>query len=91
MTSLITLFNSLNVQFPSNSFIQRCPSITLRRNNVFSQFFHKVFFFALRSFSLAWLGHVKILKVNLALFVSGILLKSHRQPCRHHSTLKCGQ
>ena len=56
-------------QFYSNSFIQRCPSIALQRNNVFHSF-SKTYILALQSFSLAWLSHVKLQKVILALFVS---------------------
>ena len=46
-------FNVLNVQFHSNSFIQRCFSLTLwRLNNVFHSL-SKIYFHSLLSFSLA--------------------------------------
>ena len=70
-------FKALNVKFYSNSFTHSCPSVTLWRSNVFHSL-SKNYLLALQSFSLAWLSHVKPLKVNLGFFVSSIILKSHR-------------
>ena len=47
------MFNASNVQFHSKSFIQRYPSITLWRNNVFHSL-SKNYFPDLQSF--CWLG-----------------------------------
>ena len=80
---------ALNVQFHSDSFIQRCPSIPFWEIT-FSQSFHKLFS-SLQSFSLDLLSDVKLLKVNLALFVSWIFLKSHQKPCHRQSLVKQGQ
>ena len=77
------VFNALNAQFQSNSFIESRLSTTLRRNNIFTVF--------LRSFLWAWFSQEKHLKVNVALFVSWTFLKSHRQSWHCHSTLKYGQ
>ena len=40
----VRCFNALNVQFHSNSFIQRCPSITLWKINVFHSLSKKIIF-----------------------------------------------
>ena len=64
-----------------NSFIQRCPYVTLWGSDVFHSLF-KNYFPALRSFR--WLGWVTW---N---FWKWIFLKGHRQACRHHSSLKYG-
>ena len=60
-------------------FSDEVSSVTLWRNNVFHSLSKHYF----PEFYLAWLSHVKLLKVNLVLFVSRILIKSHRQPCGH--------
>ena len=60
----VRFFNALNLQFHPNSFIERCSLITLCRNNIFYCLF-KNDFLALRSFSLAWSSHMKLLKANL--------------------------
>ena len=65
----VRCFNALKVQFHLNSFIQGGPSITPWRINVLHSL-SKNYFPALPSFSLVWSIHVKLLKVNLALFES---------------------
>ena len=64
------VFNALNVQLISLSFMYSKVSFNnLWRNNVFHNP-SKNYFPAVRSFLLAWLSDMKLLKVNPALFVS---------------------
>ena len=76
-------FNTLNVQFHS-----KVHSITLWRNNVFHNL-SKNNFPAMQSFLLAWLSHMKLLKVNSALFVSWI--PKHSQIAMQLSSYSIGQ
>ena len=77
----IRCFKNVSVQFHWNWFIQRCPKTILWTNNVFHSL-SKNYFPALLSSLLALSYHVKIPKVNLALFSSWIFLSSHSKQAR---------
>ena len=62
--TLVSDFLKLGMfNFIQKSFIERCPLIPLRRNNLFHRP-SKNYFPALQSFSLAWSSHVTFLKVR---------------------------
>ena len=60
----VRCLNAFNVQFPSN-----LSFINFMEENVFHSL-SKNCFPILQSFLLAWLSHIELLKMNLALFVS---------------------
>ena len=76
-------FNALNVQFHSNSFTQRSSSITLWRNDVY----HSL---SKNYFPLIFIGFAESRKTSESEPSTFRILKSHRQPCGHHSRLKYG-
>ena len=73
---VLTLWMFRFIQIHSNSFIQMCPLKAFIWTKNGFQSHSKSYFPALWSFSLAWLSHVKLLKVKLALLVSWIFLKA---------------
>ena len=83
----VRCFDALNVRFHSNVFIKKCPSITLSRNNIFHSLSKKLFSCS----AVIFVGLVESCRISEcapSTLPVMIFLKSHTQPCGHHSTLK---